>query len=148
MSEQAARSIRIDCPADCVLSFLGDVESLPAWTSFYKRRLGIVPSGRAGDSVRFETPLGESLTHVEVEPIGRGGRVTIVSVFAARVERAVLLVDPAGPGTRVTFLITFPDHVPMERRRLMLGQLEYELVRLRDRLEQEAARSSMLQAVP
>jgi hypothetical protein len=139
MPEQAARSVHIQTEPEPALSFLGDVESLPLWTGFYRQRLG-----REGDGIRFATPLGETLTRIETERVERGGRLTIVSAFVARVERAVLLVEPAGRGTRVTFIITFPDHVPPDRRSAMLQGLEGELSRLKDRLEQAAE----LQAVP
>jgi hypothetical protein len=148
MPDMASRRIRIACHPDAVLKFLGDAESLPAWTSFYKRCLG-----RERGGLRFETPLGESVTRVEIEHAPRGGRATIVSVFAERTERAEMLIEPSEEGdsalaSKVTFFVTFPDHVPPERRRTMLGQIEFELVRLKRGLEAEATRASMLQAVP
>jgi len=134
MPEQGSRSIRIRCDVDQALNFLGDVDALPLWTSFYKKRLG-----RQGDMVRFATPIGVSLTRVETEYGQCGGQVTITSDFGVRIEQAVLLIEPVecGSRSRVTLLITFPDHVPLERRRLMLGEIEYELVRLRARLENQ-----------
>ena len=81
--EKAARSVAIGAGTDVVLSFLSDVETLPLWASFYQRRLG-----REDGGVRFATPIGESLTHLETEHSPNGGQVTIVSAFAARVERA------------------------------------------------------------
>jgi hypothetical protein len=153
MPEPAARSVAIAAGTDVVLRFLADVETLPYWASFYQRRLG-----REGDNIRFATPIGESLTHLETERSSNGGQVTIVSAFAERVERARLLVEPAvqgstassAKGSKVTFVITFPDHVPAERRAAMLTKLEGELGHLRTLLEQDmpAMRGARAEAVP
>jgi hypothetical protein len=135
--------VQINCDTGTAFRFLGDVESLPLWTGFYRRRLG-----REGDSVRFETPIGESLTHIEAKELADGGCATIVSNFAARTERAVVLVHQAEEASEVTFVVTFPEHVPSENRRKMLGQIEAELAGLKRRLETKPARRSILQAVP
>jgi hypothetical protein len=132
MPEEGARSICIRCDVDRAMNFLGDVETLPLWACFYKERLG-----RQAGAVRFTTPIGESLTRIETNWVDDVGRVTIISDFGLRVEQAVMLVEPIDVGCRVTFLITFPDHVPPQRRRIMLGQLEWELLRLRTHLQKQ-----------
>jgi hypothetical protein len=125
-----------DAPSK-VAEFVQSVPNLLQWTHFF-----VAVQNCENGRYAVETLLGPATTWIEVEQLKEDKyRLDICSVIHNRHERASVYLSKQAIGTEVTFAVNFPTDWSAERLIKQLFQVDSELEKLKELIEENGNHS-------
>ena len=141
MADQASSTITIDAPPDVVLTVIRDVEAYPEWTNGIAKAVVLEAGADGPAKVTFSMNQSGLSDEYTLLYDWKADGVTWELAEPTRLQKSQqgsYELDPAGTGTKVTYLLTMDIKVPMigmMRRKAEKMIIDSALKELKKRVE-------------